>query len=275
MGEIVLAIGASHAPGITGYPERADPEQVSRFLAGMEAARRALEEAQPDVIIEISNDHLRNFYLQNMPAICIGTATSYEGPWEEQRFVGITKTTVPGHRELAKAILQEGLNRGFDLAFSEDLELGHAEMVPLHFLTPEWNIPVVPIMVNDIVEPLPLPRRVYQLGGLIRDVVAARPKGERVAVVGTGGLSHWVGTPETGRINVEFDERFLETAERGRGDVLAEWTSYDIGKGGNGAHEVRNWIAAMGTIPGVRGEVTTYEPVEPWITGCGVIIWRP
>lgn len=274
MGEIVVGVASSHAPGITGQPDLADPEQVSRFYAGMEKLHQAVMEAQPDIIIEIANEHFVNFYFNNMPAICVGTGASHFGPIEPEAFLHIPKRTVPGHPEFAKALVREALNSGFDLAFAEELLLDHGTMTPLHFIDPESRIPVVPILVNNIAEPMPTPGRIYQLGRLIRRVIESRPKGEKVALIGTGGISHWVGTPEMGRINVEFDERFLENIERGRGEAISEWTPEEIGQGGNGAHEIRNWIAVMGAFHGARGEVAAYEPVVPWVTGCGAVIWR-
>ncbi len=273
MGEIVLAAAASHAPGITGYPDRAG-EQGSRFMAGMEQIHQAFEEAQPDVIIEICNEHFVNFHVNNMPALCIGTGEYNVGPMEPEAWLHIPRTNVPGHPEFANAIVKEAYNAGFDLSFSERLLLDHGTVVPLHFFTPNMDIPVIPILVNSIAEPMPLPQRMYRLGKLISQVIATRPKGERVAVIGTGGISHWVGTPEMGRINVDFDERFLESIERGQGEAIADWTPEQIGQGGNGAHEIRNWIAVMGAVADAKGEVTTYEPVVEWVTGSGAVIWK-
>lgn len=273
MGEIVVGLAASHAPGVTGAPEPAG-EQGTRFYAGMEKLRKALEEAQPDLIIEIANEHFVNFYLNDMPAICVGVGESHYGPVEPEFFLRIPPRVVPGHPEFGKELVRQAYASGFDLAFSEELALDHGTMVPLHFILPNNDIPVVPILVNNITEPMPSPRRLYQLGQLIRQVVASRPKGEKVAVVGTGGISHWVGTPEMGLINVEFDERFLEHIERGRGEAISEWTPEEIGKGGNGAHEIRNWIAVLGAMAGVKGEVAAYEPVVPWVTGSGAVVWR-
>lgn len=275
MGEIVLGAAISHAPGITGWPDRPDSQQSGRFYAGIEKLHRAFEEARPDIVVLVSNEHFVNFYLNNMPAICVGTGESHFGPVEPEAWLRIPKTRVPGHPALAKALVKEALNSGFDLSFAEELALDHGSMLPLHLVHPGKNIPVVPIIVNNIAEPMPSPERVYQLGTLLRRVISSRPKGESVAVLGTGGLSHWVGTPEQGRINVAFDERFLDLAGRGKGDELAGWSPEEIGKGGNGAHEVRNWLGVMGAFPEVKGEVVAYEPVVGWATGCGAIIWRP
>ena len=273
MGEIVIAAGASHAPGITGMPEAADPEQSSRFYAGMERMRQAFEKAKPEVIIEISNDHLFNFYLNNMPAICIGTGQKHTGPYEP--WIGMDQRTLTGHPDLARDLLVAALDEGLPLSFSEELYFGHAELVPLHFLTPKMDIPVIPIMINDFVNPLPPLRAAYRLGQVIRQVVEGRPKGERVAVVGTGGLSHWVGVPEMGKVNSNFDQRFLDELEHAHASGILEYTQNEIDAAGNGAHEIRNWIGVMGAMPEARVEVLTYEPIVPWVTGCAGVVWEP
>lgn len=275
MGQITLGAAISHAPGITGWPDRADSKQSSRFLAGIEKLRRAFAEARPDIIVLVCNEHFVNFYLNNMPAICVGTGESHFGPVEPEAWLRIPKRRVPGHPALAKALVKEALNSGFDLSFAEEMALDHGSMVPLYLVAPDTRIPVVPIIVNNIAEPMPSPDRIYQLGALLRGVISHRPKGEKIAILGTGGLSHWVGTPEQGRINVAFDEGFLELAAQGKGDRLAQWSPEQIGKGGNGAHEVRNWLGVMGAFPEVKAEVVAYEPVVPWSTGCGAVIWRP
>jgi protocatechuate 4,5-dioxygenase beta chain/2,3-dihydroxyphenylpropionate 1,2-dioxygenase len=275
MGEIVIGAAISHAPGITGWPDRADSQQSGRFYAGIEKLSRTFADAKPDVILLVCNEHFVNFYLSNMPAICVGTGQSHFGPVEPEAWLHIPKRRIAGHPALARALVMEALNSGFDLSFSEELALDHGAMVPLHLVAPETNIPVVPIIVNNIAEPMPSPGRVYQLGALLRRVVSGRPKGESVAIIGTGGLSHWVGTPEQGCINIAFDERFLESAAQGKGHELAGWIPEEIGKGGNGAHEVRNWLGVMGAFPKIKGEVVAYEPVVKWATGCGAIIWNP
>ena len=273
MAEIAVAATLSHAPGITGFPEAAG-EQAIRYYAGMAKIREALDAAKPDVIIEIFDDHFTNFYIDNMPAMCVGVGASHFGPAEEESFLRIPRRNVPGHPELAWALVREGLNSGFDLSISHKLLLDHGAMVPLHFLTPSMNVPVVPIIVNDVIEPMPLPRRVYQLGQLIRKVIASRPKGERVALLGTGGISHWVGTPEMGRIDKDWDEWFLEMSEKGKGTELVELSPEEIGKHGNGAHELRNWMAVYGAIGDQKGEITTYEAPIGWFCGCGAIVYR-
>jgi protocatechuate 4,5-dioxygenase beta chain/2,3-dihydroxyphenylpropionate 1,2-dioxygenase len=273
MGEIVWAGAAAHAPQITGSPEIGG-EQATRFYAGMEELHKSFVAAQPDIVIEILNEHFVNFYLDNMPAICIGVSDSHFGP-VGARFLRLEERVFPGNAELAKSLVRESHNSGFEVSFSEDLAFDSGAIVPLHSITPGWDVPVVPVLTNNIAEPMPLPWRVYQLGKVIQKVVEARPKGERIAILGTGGISDWVGTPQMGMINVDFDEKFLDLIEKGDNKAISDWTPEEIGKGGNGAHEIRNWIGVMGCLPNPesRGKVAAYEPIVSWVTGCAAVTW--
>ena len=271
MGEIAIAATLSHAPGITGFRDLAGEDAV-RYYDGMARLRKAFENARSDVILEIYDDHFTNFYVDNMPAICVGVGASHFGPVEEESFLKIQKSNVSGYPDLGWSVVRSGFDAGFDLAISHKLLLDHGAMVPLHLIAPQT--PVVPIIVNTVIEPMPSPARVYAFGRLIRNVIAARPKAERTGLVGTGGLSHWVGTPEMGRIDREFDEWFLEAAAKGAGEELATLTPEELGMHGNGAHELRNWIAVYGAIGDVKGEVVAYEAPFSWYCGCGAVLYR-
>jgi protocatechuate 4,5-dioxygenase beta chain len=110
------------------------------------------------------------------------------------------------------------------------------------------------------------------VGAFVGSFIRSRPAAERIAVLATGGLSHWVGTPETGRINPEWDQWVLDHVARADVDALARLTPAEIERdGGNGGQEIRNWIALLGAVPGWKGEVLAYEPVPEWITGCATV----
>ena len=129
---------------------------------------------------------------------------------------------------------------------------------------------------NCAAPPLPAPRRCRQVGAFVGDFIRARPGAERVALIATGGLSHWVGTPETGRINPAWDQWVLDQITRGDLDPLARLSWDEIERdGGNGGQEIRNWIGLLGAIPGWKGEVLAYEPVAEWITGCATVWVHP
>jgi len=270
MSRIVVAAAMSHSPGIVAFKDFADPEQAQRYFEGMDRITDAIQAAQPDVILIVTNEHFANFYLNNVPALCVGIAPSYRGPVEP--FMG-PEQEIPGDRKFGQALLGALLDREFDVSFSEDLWFDHGTMVPLHFVNPGMTLPVVPIMVNNIYEPMPTPRRLYRLGQVIADVVTELPGDRRVALVATGGLSHRVGTPDAGEITVEFDDQFLDAVRRGEGSKLAELTHADLDRAGNGTHEVRNWLCAMGAIGDVPPAFTIYEAIQGWATGCGAALW--
>jgi 2,3-dihydroxyphenylpropionate 1,2-dioxygenase len=265
---IVAALAGSHAPGITGWPENAPPEQVERFHKGYGTLRDRLAAARPDLLLILTPEHWVNFFLNNMPPFCLGIGESFEGPAEDPAWLRVPKATISGDSKRARA-LYEALSREVDLAFSEELLLDHGAMVPLHFLTPKMELPVIPLFMNCLAPPLPPLSRCYRVGQILGEVLRAWP--ERVALLATGGLSHWPAMPQAGKINVEFDRRFLEALAQGRGEELTRYADREIERdAGPGAHEIRTWLTLAGALSGVKGGIIAYEAVAAWATGCGI-----
>jgi len=122
----------------------------------------------------------------------------------------------------------------------------------------------------------PTPRRCHQLGVFVGNFIRSRRSTERVAIMATGGISHWVGTPDHGRINADWDHWVLDHIARADVEPLLRLGWAEIERdGGNGGQEIRNWIAALGAVPGWKGEVLAYEPVAEWITGCATVWVHP
>jgi hypothetical protein len=170
------------------------------------------------------------------------------------------------------ALLEAGLENGFDLAYSYEIESWDELAIPLHFLAPDQVPPVLPIYTNCTAPPLPTPRRCHAMGAFAGEFLRARKGGERIALIATGGISHWVGTPETGRINSDWDHWMLDHIARADLEPLLRLTHADIERdGGNGGQEIRNWLALLGAVPGWKGEALAYEPVAEWITGCATV----
>ena len=273
MGQIVAAFATSHAPGITGFPERAEPAQVEAIHWALHRLREQLEAARPDAVVGISVEHFTNFFLSNLPTFCIGIAESYLSPASQQfvDFLRIPQRTIPGHAALGRAILEEALGSDFDPSSTAgDFGFDENFAVPFQFLMPERPLPVVPIVVNGVQPPFPTPRRCYQFGQMLGRAIGRQTAAERVALVATGGLSHWVGAPESGRIVGEFDRQVLDLLSRGRGAEIAEWTDRQIEPAGNGAHEIRTWLVLAGAVGERPFDVMAYAPVPAWLTGTAV-----
>lgn len=265
----------AHGPGITARTERADPEKRSRLLAGFGRMRRALAQSRPDALVVIAAEHFANFFMNNMPSFAFGMAKSYHGPIEDPEWLRIHRRQVPGDtaisRKLIDAVMQE-----VDISYSEEWKLDHGIMVPLYHLTPEFDLPIVPVNINCQSPPMAPLHRAYALGRAIRH--AADRMSERIAVIGTGGISHWPCTPDTGTINEAWDREFLARWARNDCAALIDYTDEAIYRdAGQGGYEIRTYIAAAGAAEGSHGEIWCYEPIPPYACGCviGVMNCNP
>jgi aromatic ring-opening dioxygenase catalytic subunit (LigB family) len=273
MAEIVAAYAASHAPMILAAPQSAPEDQRRHLLDAFARLRADFERARPDAVIVFANDHFTNLFFDRVPPFLVGVAAAHLGPVED--WLGRERRRVPGAPALARWLVEYGSEQGFDLAFSEEVRLDHGIMVGLEFLDPEGRVPVVPLLQNCSIDPMPAPRRCYELGRLLRRAVEAFPGGERVALVGQGGLSHWVGTARMGDINVDWDRYVLDLLAAGRAEEIAGWSRAAIEVAGNGAHEIRSWLTLAGAMAGRTAEVLAYEPVVAFVTGMGVVRYSP
>lgn len=276
MGTVVGAFTASHSPGITGWPERAEPVRLSAVEAAFGEARRRLDELAPDAVIAVSVEHFSNFHLGNLPAFAVAMGDTYLGPVtpEMAAFIDVPQRRYAGDAALGRRLYEFALESEFDPSMVEGgLDFDENFCVPLKHLDPEGRYPLVPVIVNGVNPPWPTPKRCYDFGRMIRRCVEARDDDLRVVVIGTGGLSHWVGLPESGQINVDFDRDFLARLEEGDPDRLVDYSGPEIDAAGNGAHEIRTWLVAAGAA-GTSFEVLAYEPVPEWLTGTAVAAAR-
>jgi hypothetical protein len=270
--EIVLAYCASHAPMMSSARMAAPEEQRTNFFGALDHIREEAVERGVQACVVLSNEHYTNFFLENFPQLCIGLGEKNWGPTEE--WLPIDKVWVPGHAGLANHIARQTLDAGFDPAFSHQLELDHGIMTVYYELDHSMKIPLVPIVQNCAVHPLVPVRRAYEFGKALGEAIRSYSGLQRVAVIGAGGLSHWIGNPRVGDIEEDFDRWFLERLERGELDQILDMPDEELELAGNGAHEIRSWLAVAGAVDGVRSRTLAYEPVYPWITGMAVAQWE-
>jgi Catalytic LigB subunit of aromatic ring-opening dioxygenase len=268
MAEIALAYCASHAPMMSSARESASEEQQKNFFGALDLIRELGRERNVQACVVLSNEHFTNFFLENFPQICIGVGERNWGPTEA--WLPIGKSWIPGHPGLAQHITRRTLDSGFDPAFSHQLELDHGVMTVYHELDPSLSLPLVPIVQNCAVEPLMPVWRWYAFGQALGDAIRAYEGLERVAIVGAGGLSHWIGTPRVGDIAEDFDRWFLDRLSTGKLDDVLDLRDDEIELAGNGAHEIRSWLAVAGAVAPATARTLAYEAVYPWITGMAV-----
>ena len=264
---LVHASAISHAPGFIAWVDAAPPAQKDALYAGAETLRRDLAAAQVDELILFTSEHWTNFFYDHVSPFCVGRADKYEGPVEPWLKIG--KKTVPGSPDLAEEILAAAYAQDLTPGFAQELAFDHGTMIPLSFLTPDMDLPVVPIIINTLVAPQPSPKSCYALGKVVGEV--ARRRGKRVAIVATGGMSHDPGERNHGFIDEDFDHRFLDLMAAGDVDALQALTVEQLGAAGAGAIELLGWIALAGALSHFTGEVVAYQAVVPWATGMGLM----
>jgi aromatic ring-opening dioxygenase catalytic subunit (LigB family) len=265
---LVFAGVCSHAPGIVGRAERADPVVRDAFYAALDAMRAQLAASKPDALIVIAAEHFANFFMNNMPSFAIGMADTYSGPIEDPAWLGIDKVSVPGNADLSRRVIERVMQRS-DIAYAEEWLFDHGIMVPLHFLTPAYDLPIVPVNINCQGPPLAPLHRVWELGEALRDAVDSMP--ERIALIGTGGLSHWPATPDSGKINEAWDRDFLDRWCRNDRAALLDYDDATLyAEAGQGGFEIRTYLAVSAAAGGALGTVHFYEPIPIFAVGCTV-----
>jgi len=268
---LVYAGVLSHAPGITGRRDLCENiEKRDEFYGYLERQRQDIEDSGADALIVVAAEHFANFFMNNMPAFCIGIGETYEGPIEDPEWLKIAKTKVPGAPELGTRIVREVM-RTVDAAYAEEWKFDHGIMVPLNFLTPRYDLPIIPVNINCQGPPLTPLHRAWAFGEALRRACDAVP--EKIALVGTGGVSHWPATPDSGKINEEWDRQFLGQLMRQEKDALLSYSDEETyAQAGQGGFEIRTYIAAAAAAGG-PGDLQFYTAELP-IFAVGVTVAR-
>lgn len=265
---LVFAGVCSHAPGITGRAGLADPAVRDAFYDAFGAMRASLEAARPDAVVVVAAEHFANFFMDNMPSLALGMADRYDGPIEDPAWLGIDRVQVPGDRDLSQRFITEVM-QGSDVAYAEEWRFDHGIMVPLHFLTPRYDLPVIPANINCQGPPLLPLHRAWAFGESLRAAADALP--ERIALVGTGGISHWPATPDSGKINEPWDRDFLDRWAANDRDRLLDYDDVGVyAEAGQGGFEIRTFLAVSAAARGARGTVHFYAPIPIFAVGCTI-----
>jgi len=263
---LVYAGVCSHGPGITARAERADPQLRDEFYRNLHIMRDDIKASGAEALIVVAAEHFANFFMNNMPAFCMGMADEYEGPIEDPEWLKIPRTKIPGNPELSKKIITE-IMQTVDLAFSEEWKFDHGISVPLNFITPDYDMPIIPTNINCQGPPLTPLARAWAFGEAIRRACDSVP--EKIAMIGTGGISHWPATPDSGKINSEWDAQFMEYFVSNDKDNMLSYTDEEIyNEAGQGGFEIRTFIATAAAAKGAKAKLNFFEPIPIFATSC-------
>jgi aromatic ring-opening dioxygenase catalytic subunit (LigB family) len=264
MGEIVAAVGTCHTPYMFTRPPDENPKQLDQAGAGMQELGKVLDETKPDAILFFGADHVETFSVTCVPSFAI-----VAGNRAIAKFAG-REHNLPIHREMAEDILNKlVVDYSFDIAYSEDAELGHAFSIPFEYVIGGRNIPVIPFFTNVYVPPLPTPRRCAALGKAMAEIVKGRK--ERVAIIASGGMSHFPGTTKYMHPEFDFDRWLVSQFEVGNTDALLNMTGTQLDEVGN--TEMLSWAVMFGAIGPMEGELIDYIPT--WHHGLCMMRFLP
>ena len=260
MAEIVSVVGTTHHPWYHAKTSKPEPEltEDARSLLGWSArVQESFQRTNPDVVVIVASDHFHQFFHNNMPQFVVGRMNSYKGTfYNEVREFNLPRVELGGNRQLSTDIIEAGFDHGFDFAFSDEMRLDHACVVPSLISQPSLEIPVVPILTNCGAPPIPTGRRFVQLGEALRHAIEASNTVSRVAVVVSGNLSLEVGGPEQmmpSSVDPEFDSLAMKWLTDRDFDALTGESTYErLMTHGNTSFQFLNMI----TMASMQGDMT-------------------
>ncbi|MBV8084805.1 MAG: hypothetical protein JO247_08315 [Chloroflexi bacterium] len=259
---LASAMVTVHAPQLIDPPPTEDPEQVRLTVEAMHRLGERLDELKPDVLLVLAGDHLEGFFLNCIAPFTVYLAEEAEGTLARRHW------TYTVASQLALELLEAGLDAGFDLAYSQETQLDHATLVPLHHILAGRQIPVLPLFVNVYAPPQPAPKRCFKFGQAVGAFLRRRP--EKIAVLASGGMSHFPGTDRYGQPDFDFDHQLLDELKAGHAGALLDCSPQQLDATGN--VELRTWLVAMGIAGRDRRlNVLTYQP--SWHHGYCVGEW--
>jgi 2,3-dihydroxyphenylpropionate 1,2-dioxygenase len=263
MGQIVAAMATMHAPQLFTRPPEEDPKQLDAGIAAMRRLGKLLDETKPEALIVFASDHMETFFLKSVPTFAIMSCENATAAFAGRSY------NPPIHQALAEAVLEQLVARDFDMAYSQEADLGHSFAAIFEWVLEKRAIPVVPIFINTYLPPLPSARRCAALGKAIAEIVASRP--ERVAVLASGGMSHYPGTWKYYTPAYDFDRWCIHELENSHSDSFINLSAEQLDEVGN--TEMLPWAAVLGAVGPQHTELLSYQPTTHH--GHAVAVFHP
>jgi protocatechuate 4,5-dioxygenase beta chain len=254
MADLTAVLASTHHPfylkATTAPPEERMP-QADEWKRKVEAYRETLTAAEPDILVMVGADHFHQFFLDNYPTFMIGKQEKYDATfYNEEREFGIPKYVLDGDVAFSDFMHRGLMERGFDFSFSHELKIDHSIICPIITVRPDADLPVIPIYTNIFAPPLPSPKRFWDLGRAIRQVIDEYPTDKKIAAIGTGHLSLELGGPrQFGEHGPDpaFDRQAIEWLSTGNIEAILENVTHESMSGaGNATHGFMDLILMMG-----------------------------
>ncbi|KPL68545.1 protocatechuate 3,4-dioxygenase [Erythrobacter sp. SG61-1L] len=253
MAEIVGGFAVSHTPTIAFAHDagKYDDPVWKPIFEGFEPVKQWLAEKKPDVILYIYNDHMTSFWMRHYSHFALGIGEEYAAADE-----GGGPRNIPpikGDPELAQHIAFGMVADDFDLSYWQGMGLDHGAFSPLSVLLPYddengWPVKIVPLQCGVLELPIPRAKRFWNFGRSLRRAIQSYPKDIKVAIAGTGGLSHQVHGERCGFNNVEWDMEFMDRLHKDPESLIDIPVGELVKLGGMEGAEIVMWMLMRGAL---------------------------
>lgn len=257
------------------------PELAARAESALDRLAAQLEAAHPDVVLVVGDDQGELFGPDNFPAMAIyrGAELVMKGaehlqgmpPWADSKFWAGYRMDLPhrypGAPELALQLIEGLIREGVDVTSCDSVPdparrgFGHAFGFVIQRLMKDLPVPMLPVMLNTYFPPnTPSAARCHEVGRKLAAVLDGLPSDARVAVVASGGLSHFI-------CEEAFDRRIVKALQAHDADTLRAIPPSAML---SGSSEIRNWVMVGGMVEALRSDFTEYIPVHRTPAGTGI-----
>jgi len=273
---IIAGVASSHVPAIGAAIDnhRTGEPYWQRVFEGFERSKEWMRNAKPDVCFVVYNDHGADFFFDKYPTFAIGCADSYA--IADEGFGVRPLPPIKGDLEFSQHLCRSLVYDEFDITVCQEMRVEHGFLVPMHLCfehQPDWPVAAVPVEVNVLQHPLPTARRCLKLGQAIARAVQSCTRDVRVAIIGTGGMSHQLTGKHFGDMHPDEDQDFLDRIERDP-ESLADLTHEQMmEKYGVEGIELIMWLVMRGALSD-RARRIHRNYYAPMTTGMGLVTFE-
>jgi hypothetical protein len=252
-------------------------ERAFKCRAALDEMAAAYARANVDVAIVLGKDQ-KEIWPDISPSIAIYSGEEvHNGPPQRAVYAPDKHVIHKAYPKLATYLIEAFQREGFDLAdlmaWPENVWMEknqgrkadypvvpHAYSFVYHQIMGDNPPPHVPVLMNLFYPPTqPSMTRCIQFGRVLREAIAAWPEDVRVAVIASGGLSHFVN-------DEEFDRRVMKLlADYDYAGLEAIPDSYYQ----SGTSEIKIYSTVMMALQPTGAQMTLVDYVPCWRTAAG------
>lgn len=258
----------------------------ARLQVGVAELNKTMKEVKPDVVVVVSDDQDEILFEDNMPMFCVYWGDSFhQSATKSADGTGDKEMEVPVDSALGQHLIEYLVDHDFDVAHMRYMKeqyggsigpagyvwwkretaprprgMGHGFSFVVNKFMDNNPVPIVPIIQNTCYPPnQPTPKRSYSIGKAIAKAIESWDSDKRVAIVGSGGLSHFV-------LNEELDRLALKGMKEKNAEILCSLPRQELQ---SASSEILNWVVAAGAVEHLNMDIIDYVPAPRTEGGTG------